>query len=94
MTGWRRHTDRDTADGLRLSRHVAAREEEAEALATKKVMRLVDPRTGEMECRVCGATHFAMIRPNSNGHFYRGSWQCLHGCKLEPAKTTPAKRTA
>lgn len=47
-----------------------------------KVMRLIDPRTGEMECKVCGARHLANIRPGSGGQFYRGSWQCQNGCRL------------
>lgn len=49
---------------------------------TKKVMKLLDDRTGLMECRVCGARHAANIRPLSNGKFYRGAWQCQNGCKL------------
>lgn len=49
----------------------------------KKVMRLIDPGTGRMECRVCGAEHHANIRPLSGGNYYRGSWQCANGCKLE-----------
>ena len=50
---------------------------------TAKVMRLVNPNTGKMECRICGAEHWANVRPDSNGQFYRGSWQCRFGCKLE-----------
>jgi len=50
---------------------------------TKKVMKLIDLRTGEMECKVCGSRHFANVKPDSDGHFYRGSWQCVHGCKLD-----------
>jgi hypothetical protein len=49
---------------------------------SKKVMKLIDPVTGLMECRVCGATHFANVKPESNGQYYRGTWQCQHGCKL------------
>jgi hypothetical protein len=59
--------------------------------ATPKVMRLIDPNTGLMECRVCGARHCANIRPMSNGHYYRGSWQCQNGCKL--AGKEPLKRS-
>jgi hypothetical protein len=47
------------------------------------VMKLLDPGTGLMECKVCGATHLANIRPQSGGQFYRGSWQCQNGCSLE-----------
>jgi len=50
---------------------------------TKKVMKLLDATTGLMECTVCGHRHYAKIRPNSGGNYYRGSWQCANGCKLE-----------
>ena len=49
----------------------------------KKVMKLIDVNTGKMQCKVCGAIHWASVRPQSNGNFYRGSWQCQNGCKLE-----------
>ncbi len=49
--------------------------------ATPKVMRLIDPSTGLMECRVCGSRHKAMIKPLSRGNYYRGSWQCRNRCK-------------
>jgi hypothetical protein len=47
---------------------------------SSKVMKLVDPYTGKMECRVCGSVHWANLR--GGGKYYRGSWQCLYGCKL------------
>jgi hypothetical protein len=50
---------------------------------TKKVMKLVNSNTGEMECKVCGTRHIARVKPDSGGHFYRGSWQCPNGCKLK-----------
>jgi hypothetical protein len=46
-------------------------------------MRLINEYTGEMQCKVCGAQHFASIRPGSGGLFYRGAWQCVNGCKLD-----------
>jgi len=52
-------------------------------MGAKKVMKLLDPKTGLMECRVCGARHCANIKPDSGGRYYRGSWQCENGCKLE-----------
>lgn len=45
----------------------------------RKVMKLIDPLTGLMECKVCGSQHFANIRP---GHGTHDSWQCGYGCKL------------
>jgi len=47
---------------------------------TEKAMKLVDPNTGEMICKHCGSKHFASMRPCSNGRYYKGSWQCAHGC--------------
>lgn len=52
-------------------------------MGTPKVMRLINPSTGKMECRVCGAIHYSNIRPDSGGQFYKGSWQCRYGCRLE-----------
>ncbi len=54
-------------------------------MSTPKVMKLIDPGTGKMECKVCGAVHWANIKPQSGGRYYRGSWQCQNGCKLGKA---------
>lgn len=51
-------------------------------MATPKMMRLLDPNTGLMECKLCGARHTANIRPQSGGKYYRGSWQCAYGCLI------------
>lgn len=48
---------------------------------TEKTMRLLDPRSGLMECKVCGHQRFANIKPDSGGNYYRGSWQCQLGCR-------------
>ncbi len=58
-------------------------------MATQKVMKLIDPHSGLMECKVCGATHTANLA--GGGHYRRGSWQCLNGCELP--KRTPRKPT-
>ena len=50
-------------------------------MATQKVMKLLDPNTGLMECRVCGQRHYANLK--GGGHYVRGSWQCSNGCKLK-----------
>lgn len=55
------------------------------------MMRLVGPRTGLMECKVCGAQHWANVRPNSNGKYYRGSWQCQNDCKPDAAHARQQK---
>ena len=46
---------------------------------SKKVMRLIDPQTGRMECKVCGSVHYPLMK--GGGRFPRGSWQCLNRCK-------------
>lgn len=50
---------------------------------TWKAMRLIDPQRSEFECKVCGSVHCGAIKPNSAGHFYRGTWQCQNGCTRE-----------
>ena len=50
---------------------------------TLKVMRLIDKFSGLMQCKICGAKHWAMSKPDSGGKYYRGVWQCLNGCKME-----------
>lgn len=49
--------------------------------AIKNVMRLLNPMSGLMQCRICGFRHWASLR--EDGKFYRGSWQCEHGCKRD-----------
>ena len=51
----------------------------------KKVMKLVDPSTGEMVCKVCGAIHWAILK--SGGKYFRGAWQCQNGYTLESPST-------
>ena len=50
----------------------------------RKPMKLIDPYSGKMQCRVCGSRHFASVKPSTitpsgfigGGHYYRDSWQC------------------
>ncbi len=46
----------------------------------RKSMQLVNKKTGRMECKNCGAIHYANVRPDSNGSYYQESWQCRNGC--------------
>jgi hypothetical protein len=57
-------------------------------MAMSKVMELLDSDTGEMVCKVCGNIHGATAKPQSNGIYYPGSWQCVYKCKL-PSKSEP-----
>ena len=55
---------------------------------SKKVMKLIDPSTGLMECKVCGSRHLSNLLPaykqkdGKSGFYYYGSWQCVNKCKL------------
>ena len=54
---------------------------------SQKVMKLIDPLTGLVECKVCGATKYISFvsKPfSSKSRFPRGSWQCINECNLEP----------
>ena len=50
-------------------------------MGKRKVMVSLDPSTGLMECKVCGARHFASLK--GRGIYRRGSWQCQNGCQPE-----------
>jgi len=50
----------------------------------EKLMKLINSRTGEMECRVCGATHYSQIKPLAGEIFYHNDWECRNGCRLSP----------
>lgn len=60
-------------------------------MATPKVMKLMDPYSGRMECKVCRSYHYASRKTGDGRHFYRGSWQCVNKCRLPP-KAVPAGR--
>jgi hypothetical protein len=42
----------------------------------KKPMKLIDPYTGKMECRVCGSEHWANLK--HGGGYTKGAWQCCN----------------
>lgn len=48
---------------------------------SSKVMKLIDPYSGKMRCRVCGSVHYANLK--RGGGYYYGSWQCIYKCRLE-----------
>ena len=61
-------------------------------MASKRsIMKLIDPSTGLMECRVCGSRHNTNIKPDSRGRFYRGAWTCLNGCTKDDLKKAVKK---
>jgi len=57
----------------------------------KRVIKLIDERTGLMACRACGARHVANIKPQSGGKYYPGSWKCQHGCTMDDVRAREKK---
>ncbi len=55
-------------------------------MAKRKVMKLIDPTTGLMECTVCRETHYSKL--TTIGHYKRGSWQCVNGCQPDIKEKT------
>lgn len=55
-------------------------ENERRYIMSKKVMKVIEPHTGLMQCQVCGHHHYANLR--DRGHYKRGSFQCRRGCEL------------
>jgi hypothetical protein len=49
---------------------------------SKRVMKLIDPVSGRMVCRVCGAYHYATR--GLGGRFVQGSQTCRYGCARPP----------
>ncbi len=58
---------------------------------SRKTMEPLNGPTGEMECRVCGATHVPTRAPS--GRYRRGTWHCRNGCSLPDRKEKPIRRT-
>ena len=54
-----------------------------QAMSKKEhTMKLVDEKTGLMECLVCGEKHNAVMKPGADGKFMPENWECVNMCKL------------
>jgi hypothetical protein len=53
-------------------------------LMTKKerITKLVDEKSGLMECLVCGEKFHATMKPGSDGKFLPENWECVNKCRL------------
>jgi hypothetical protein len=56
---------------------------------SKTVMKLIDGRTGLMECTVCGSRHYANVQ--RSGGYKRGSFMCQNRCE-KPTSADYIKR--
>ncbi len=59
-------------------------ERQTHNIMTKKehTMKLVDEKTGLMECIVCGEKHHATMKPGPDGKFLPENWECVNKCRL------------
>ena len=46
------------------------------------VTKLVDEKTGLLECLVCGERHNAVMKQGADGKFHPENWECVNKCKL------------
>jgi len=46
------------------------------------VTKLLDEKTGLMECLVCGERHNAVMKQDTDGKFHPGNWECVNKCRL------------
>ena len=61
---------------------------------TKKdhTTKLVDEKSGLMECLVCGEKYHATMKADANGNFHPESWECVNKCRLIHHDEKPAKK--
>ena len=45
-------------------------------------MKVVDEKTGLLECLVCGEKRHAVMKPGADGKFMPENWECVNMCKL------------
>jgi hypothetical protein len=48
-----------------------------------EIVEILEDTRGKVlfKCKICGVKWSPNIKPESNGKFYRGAWQCPNGCK-------------
>jgi hypothetical protein len=53
-------------------------------MMTKKehATKLVDEKSGLMECLVCGEKYHTTMKPGPDGKFLPENWECVNMCRL------------
>ncbi|MEN6395760.1 MAG: hypothetical protein ABFC78_04675 [Methanoregula sp.] len=44
--------------------------------------KLVDEKTGLMDCLVCGEKLHVTMKPDADGKFLHENWECVNRCRL------------
>ena len=48
----------------------------------KHPTRVIDEKSGLMECLVCGEKYHATMKPGPDGKFLPENWECVNRCRL------------
>lgn len=56
------------------------------------VMKIVDEKTGLMECLVCGEKRHVVMKPGPDGKFMPENWECINKCRLIRPGDKPEKK--
>jgi len=50
--------------------------------AKKHTTKLVDEKSGLMECLVCGEKYHTTMKADADGKFHPENWECVNKCRL------------
>jgi hypothetical protein len=61
---------------------------------TKKehTTKLIDEKSGLMECLVCGEKYHTTVKADADGKFHPENWECVNKCKLIHHDEKPAHK--
>jgi hypothetical protein len=51
---------------------------------THRATRLINPHTGELQCKICGTTFFSSVKPLVGEVYYETEYTCPKGCVFNP----------
>ena len=65
-----------------------------QSVMTKKehATKLVDEKTGLMECLVCGEKYHTTVKAGPDGKFLPENWECVNKCRLIHDDKKPAQK--
>jgi len=63
-------------------------------IMTKKehTTKLIDEKSGLMECIVCGEKYHTTMKPGADGKFLPENWECVNKCRLIHHDEKPAPK--
>jgi len=58
----------------------------------KHTTKLVEEKSGLMECLVCGEKYHTTMKADAEGKFHPENWECVNKCRLIPHDEKQAHR--